>query len=165
MPINQYDGLEFSLDNATGEAKLLFGALPVLPGKKAPTLKIDIDRKTSFVTFTFTANDATPDPGRNIAQEASARYIDGKLFDSQWWPDEANDVIIGHLNWGDKTGKQQLFLMWVRPDMPMLDPQRPLRINFFIFANATRFSSCSGGMMVPGEGEDNGGGSGTGPNR
>lgn len=164
MPIQFYDGVEFILQRTKGEAEKLFGPLPLTAGKP-PTLKINIDRVSSMVSFTYTQNDASPDPHRNFPAEAmlSARYIDGDKFQSQNWPDPMNDMIIGHINWDDPD-KRQLFLMWSRLDPNAADPRQALRLGFFFFANSVRFSSCKGGVTVPGIGQDNGGGSGTGPN-
>ncbi|HSE11074.1 MAG TPA: hypothetical protein VLB69_00440 [Rudaea sp.] len=163
MPIQFYDGVEFVLQRTNGEAEKLFGPLPLIAGKP-PTLKINIDRVSSMVSFTYTQNDASPDHGRNFPNEAmlSARYIDGDKFENQNWPDPMNDMIIGHINWND-PGKRQLFLMWSRVDPNAPDPRQPLRLGFFFFTNGVRFSSCNGGVTVPGIGQDNGGGSGTGP--
>jgi len=156
MPRNLYEGREFTLDSATKEAEKLFGKLSTMT--QPPKLRISINAKAE-VTFTVTGAD--PDAGRDFSAEAQARYIDGDNFNSGTWPDPLNDVIIGHINW-KVTGKQQLFLMWVRDPAPH-DPQAKLKLGFFFFANKTRFSCGDGDMTVPGAGQVDGGGSGTGP--
>jgi hypothetical protein len=153
-----YDGHEFTLDSTSGEGEKLFGKVP--GGANPTTLKIAIDPKSSLVTFTVKG--ASPTTGRDFSKEATARYIDGDQFESATWPDPMQDVIVGHINYGVK-GRQQLFLMWVRQDTPLRDPKRALKLGFFFFANRTRFSTGDGDMTVKGVGQENGGGSGTGP--
>jgi hypothetical protein len=158
VSIALYDGITFALDRTSGEAQQLFGKMS--DKAKPPTIKINVDRKTSLVTFMIKG--ANPAKGRNFAKEAAARYIDGDQFESATWPDPVHDMIVGHINYGVE-GSQQLFLMWVRQDVPLQDPTKPLKLGFFIFANRTRFSTGSGDMMIKGIGQVNGGGSGTGP--
>lgn len=154
MPMNLYINKDFTLDKTSGEAEKLFGKLP--GSGVAPKLRIAIGKDAKVA---FTVTDAKPDPGRDFQTEAEARYIDGNVFNSSTWPDEHNDIIIGHINWKQK-GKQQLFLMWVRPHPT---DSTKVQLGFFIFTNAVRFSCCEGEMSVPGVGQVDGGGSGTGP--
>lgn len=156
MPRNLYEGREFRLDSTSGEAQKLFGDASSMA--QPPKLSISV-QNNAHVTFTVTGAD--PDAGRDFQAEAQARYIDGDNFNIGTWPDPLNDVIIGHINW-KVTGKQQLFLMWVRDPAPN-DPKGKLKLGFFFFANKTRFSCCDGDMTVPGAGQVDGGGSGTGP--
>jgi len=156
MPKNLYEGREFTLDSAKGEALKLFGDASSMA--QPPKLNISINGDAQ-VTFTVTGADA--DAGRDFSAEAQARYIDGDNFNSGTWPDPLNDIIIGHINW-KVTGKQQLFLMWVRDTAPE-DPNAKLNLGFFFFANKTRFSGGDDSMTVPGVGQVDGGGSGTGP--
>jgi hypothetical protein len=92
--------------------------------------------------------------------EAQARYIDGDNFNSGTWPDPLNDAIIGHINW--KVGKAAA-VSDVGADPAPHDPQAKLKLGFFFFANKNRFSCGEGEMTVPGAGQVDGGGSGTGP--
>ena len=154
MTMQFYTKTEFTLDSTSGEAEKLFGAVPGMT--TAPKLRIAIG-SDAHVTFTVTG--AEGEAGRDFSAEAEARYIDGNNFNSATWPDERNDMIIGHINW-NQSGKQQLFLMWVREDPR--DPTQ-LKLGFFFFANATRFSRCEGEMTIEGVGQQDGGGSGTGP--
>ena len=156
MPMNLYDGHEFTLDSTSGEAQQLFGDAANMTPR--PKLKISIGGN-AHVTFTVTGANAAG--GRDFSAEAEARYIDGNSFNSGTWPDPLNDIIIGHINW-KKTGKQQLFLMWVRDPAPN-DPTGKLKLGFFFFANKNRFSGGDDSMTVPGAGQVDGGGSGTGP--
>ena len=156
MPRNLYEGREFTLDSTSGEAQQLFGDAANMTPR--PTLKISIG-SNAHVTFTVTGANAAKD--RDFRAEAEARYIDGNNFNHGTWPDPLNDIIIGHINW-KKAGKQQLFLMWVRDPAPN-DPIGKLKLGFFFFANKNRFSGGDDSMTVPGAGQVDGGGSGTGP--
>jgi hypothetical protein len=156
MPKDLYEGRDFTLDSANGEAAKLFGTPSGMA--QPPKLRISI-KNDAHVTFTVTGADAAA--GRDFSTEAQARYIDGDNFNSGTWPDPLNDVIIGHINW-KVAGKQQLFLMWVRDPAPH-DPGAKLKLGFFFFANKTRFSCGADDMAVPGAGQVDGGGSGTGP--
>lgn len=154
MPMNLYTNKDFTLDKTSGEAQKLFGDLQ--GAEKAPKLRIKINDKAEVA---FTVTDADPDPGRNFSAEAEARYIDGNIFNSATWPDEQNDIIIGHINW-KKEGRQQLFLMWARVDPT---DSTKVKLGFFFFANAVRFSCGDGSMSLSDVGQVDGGGSATGP--
>jgi len=156
MPLDFYANREFTIDTTTGEAEQLFGQMPGMT--QAPRMRLSIDAANGHVTFKV--DGAGGDPGRDFAKEAEARYIDGNSFGSAHWPDEQNDMIIGHINW-KQTGKQQLFLMWVREDPA--SPEDLLKLGFFFFANRTRFSCCEGDMTPASFGQGDGGGTGGGP--
>ena len=151
MPLDFYANREFTIDTTTGEAEQLFGPMPGMP--HSPRMRMSIDATNGHVKFQVVG--AGGDPARDFAREAEARYIDGNLFSSAHWPDEQNDMIIGHINW-KQTGKQQLFLMWVREDPA--NPKDRLKLGFFFFANSARFSCCEGEMTMASFGQGEGGG-------
>ena len=153
MSIDWYQGKTFTLDSTSGEGENLFGIAPAPPKKKAPRLRIRI-AKDGKVHLSLSGQRGS----RRL--RVQARYIDGQKFESFYYPDPLNDIIVGHFDWGSKT-EQQLFLMWVRPDPEA--PKKKLRLGFFIFAHDTRFSCGKGPMIVPDPGQQNGGGTGTGP--
>ena len=151
MSINWYRDKEFVIDSTVGEGAKLFGYAPSPAGVPPTTLRIKLNQE-GLVTLVLLQG------GGTRAFFPSARYIDGENFENMYPDFPSNDLIIGHFDFGDPN-EQQFFLMWVRPDPK--DP-KTLRLAFFIFAHSSRFSTGVG-SMTPLVGQQNGGGTGTGP--
>jgi hypothetical protein len=160
MPRIYYEDTTFEIETTTGHANEFFGSEEEIEAARIkPTLKISLDDKNR-VTFEF-------DPGSIVparAFNATARYFGEP---SEIWSDAWRDMIVGHVDLGDRN-KQQLFVMWVRlPEMtPMALPQSRLLLKFFFFHRDLAISAGHGCHEDPdGDyGQANGGGSGNGPN-
>jgi hypothetical protein len=159
-PFDLYHDKKYTITWTEGEAIDLFGDAQKVA--KPTTIKFALYADN---TVGFTVDPITSPTGRKFADEAKARFISART--TKWWP-SPHGMIMGFLNKGpqyvDKT--QQLFMMWIAPQVPLVDPDFPFELKMFFFHTKDCFSGGSGDIdgTIGGIGQINGGGIGSGPN-
>ena len=147
---------EFVIGSASGEAIAYFGNLAAgAKPQQCPKLAIRI-KADNAVEFGLRDCNGTLD----FCKAATGRFMG--CGDANWC-EPKTDFIVGHLN-VDVPGQRQLFLMWVRIEPQPVDPEKYLTLGMFIVKNASSLSGGEGGLFGLGTGQEDGGGSGSGPN-
>ena len=156
-PENLYQDRKYTITETNGEAQFLFGDAQNMDPK--PTITFGIDR---YDEMEFKIENAQPAPGRDFEAEAAARFISADT--TEWWP-STDGMVLGFLNKGNVGTKQQLFMMWIVPKVPLTDPDAPFELRMFFFNTNDCFSGGNSdiGGYFGGPGQINGGGTGNGP--
>lgn len=164
-PVNMFHKQKYTINKTFGEATVLFGDPTKLPNGQKLTIEFDV-KVDNTVEFKLT-NAYPTDPKRDFIKEAgAARMIYKGNPRTPYWP-SPEGLIMGYINKGDVGKTQQLFMMWLEPNIQRQDPFDSMTLMIFFFNTNDCFSGGAGNIdgTFGGPGQENGSGIGNGPNR